>query len=102
MAVKVTDNVATRGEVAEGQYTVPPGRTEKTIETTLIVRTGETVVIGGIYHKEESTFDSGVPWLKDIPLLGWLFKAQYDDMVKTELLIFLTPTVVDTVKKAES
>ena len=105
MIVQVTDNKALPGKIVhygEDTYESPAGRSEKTIDTTLIVRTGETVVIGGIYHKTEATSDSGVPWLKDIPILGWLFKAQYDDLVKTELLIFLTPTVVHTTKRAES
>jgi len=103
MVVEVTDNRAIPGTTTtSGQDTFesPPGRTEKTIETTLIVRTGETVVIGGIYHKTEEVTDSGVPWVKDIPILGWLFKAQYDTLAKSELLIFLTPTVVDTLKLA--
>ena len=69
---------------------------ERSVRTTLMVKTGDTVVIGGIYHKQEQTVDTGVPWLMDIPLLGWLFKAQHKELVKTELLIFLTPTVVDT------
>jgi type IV pilus assembly protein PilQ len=83
---------------AEGETTSPPGRTTKTIKSTLMVRTGDTVVIGGIYQKSEEVSDSGVPWLKDIPILGWLFKAQYDTRARTELLIFLTPTVVDPLK----
>jgi len=76
------------------------GKTEKTVETTLMVRTGETVVIGGIFYKYTSEADSGVPWVKDIPILGWLFKAQEDTREKSELLIFLTPTVVDPLKMA--
>ncbi|MBW2111396.1 MAG: type II secretion system protein GspD, partial [Deltaproteobacteria bacterium] len=70
------------GDKTESQ----PGKTEKTVETTLMVRTGDTVVIGGIYHKQEQTVDSGVPWLMDIPIVGWLFKAQHKTYVKTELL----------------
>ncbi|MBW2112979.1 MAG: hypothetical protein JRH00_16420, partial [Deltaproteobacteria bacterium] len=53
------------------------------------------------YHKQEQTVDSGVPWLMDIPIVGWLFKAQHKTYVKTELLIFLTPTVVDPLKNRE-
>ncbi len=76
------------------------GKTEKTIETTLMVRTGETVVIGGIFKESRTIRDSGVPWVKDIPILGWLFKAEKKDQDKSELLIFLTPTVVDPLKVA--
>jgi len=85
------------GDVTESQS----GKTKKSITTTLMVRTGDTVVIGGIYHKYEITVDTGVPWLMDIPILGWLFKAQHKDTTKTELLIFITPTVVDTLENRQ-
>ncbi|MBW2204323.1 MAG: hypothetical protein JRF52_09570, partial [Deltaproteobacteria bacterium] len=91
VAAKRTQNPDT-GEFAES----PPGRSEKRVVTTLMVKTGDTVVIGGIYFKRTQVVDSGVPWVKDIPLLGWLFKAEYEEREKSELLIFLTPTVVDT------
>ena len=99
MVVEVTDDRRLPAEVkesTEGSTETPDGRTEKKITTTLMIRTGDTVVIGGIYHKLEQTTDTGVPWLMDIPLLGWLFKAQHKEITKTELLIFITPTVVDT------
>jgi len=98
MVVEVTDDrplPATQRESEEGLQETQSGRTEKSVTTTLMVKTGDTVVIGGIYHKREQTVDTGVPWLMDIPLLGWLFKAQRKELEKTELLIFLTPTVVD-------
>jgi type IV pilus assembly protein PilQ len=91
MLVKVSD---------DKMYTDLSGKTEKKIETTLMVRTGETVVIGGIFYKYTSKTDSGIPWAKDIPILGWLFKAEEDERQKSELLIFLTPTVVDSVTVA--
>ena len=100
MLVEITDDrplpasrtVDTLGNETES----PPGRTEKKVITTLMVKTGDTVVIGGIYFKRKQVVDSGVPWVMDIPLLGWLFKAEYEEREKSELLIFLTPTVVDT------
>ncbi len=75
------------------------GKTEKSIETNLMIRSGETVVIGGIFKEDSSSGESGIPWLKDIPILGWLFKAQIKTIEKTELLIFLMPTVIKTSKK---
>ena len=72
------------------------GKTEKGITTKLMVRSGETLVIGGIFKEDKSTKLEGVPWLKDIPYLGWLFKARTRTSEKTELLIFLTPRVVQT------
>jgi type IV pilus assembly protein PilQ len=72
------------------------GKTEKGITTKLMVRSGETLVIGGIFKEDTSTKEEGVPWLRDIPYLGWLFKVQIHTKEKTELLIFLTPRVVQT------
>ena len=105
MKVEVTDNrelPASTSETEEGTTDSPPGRTEKKITSNLIVKTGDTVVIGGIYQKSEISTDSGIPWLKDIPLLGYLFKAERTQESKTELLIFLTPTVVKSVVESGS
>lgn len=67
---------------------------KKAINTTLMVKSGETVVIGGIIKETEGEDITGIPVLKDIPGLGWLFKAKRKNSRKSELLIFLTPTVL--------
>ncbi len=59
-----------------------------------MVKSGETVVIGGIIKESTGMDVTGVPILKDIPGLGWLFKAKTNRKTKSELLIFLTPTVM--------
>ena len=71
----------------------------KSISTTLMVKSGETVVIGGIIKENESKDQTGVPLVKDLPAVGWLFKAQRKVHNKSELLIFLTPTVLPTPAK---
>jgi len=70
------------------------GKTEKTIKSKLMVRSGDTLVIGGIYKEDKSESVAGIPWVQDIPVIGWAFKAQKIGMGKTELLVFLTPRVV--------
>ena len=67
---------------------------KKAINTTLMVKSGETVVIGGIIKESDGDDVSGIPVLKDAPILGWLFKAKRKTHSKSELLIFLTPTVL--------
>jgi type IV pilus assembly protein PilQ len=67
---------------------------KKSVSTKLMVRSGDTIVIGGIYTENESLNEDGIPGLRRLPLLGWLFKAQRTSLQKTELLIFLTPTVI--------
>ncbi|HXC62487.1 MAG TPA: hypothetical protein VNV63_07420, partial [Nitrospiria bacterium] len=71
---------------------IPP-LTTRTAETDLLVKNGQTVVIGGIYTRTQSTENLAVPWLSKIPVLGWLFKNESKVDNTTELLIFITPTI---------
>ncbi|MCG3112489.1 MAG: type IV pilus secretin PilQ [Candidatus Manganitrophus sp. SB1] len=71
---------------------IPP-LTTRTAETDLLVGDNETVVIGGIYTRNESHGEKSVPWLSKIPILGWLFKKETKMDIQNELLIFITPTV---------
>jgi type IV pilus assembly protein PilQ len=66
----------------------------KEATTTMMVNTGDTVVIGGIYKETEGDGTEGIPGLSRIPLLGWLFKANTRSLQRVELLIFLSPTVL--------
>ena len=72
----------------------PPPINKKEATTELVVANGETTVIGGIYVDSDIESDTGVPFLADIPLLGWLFKSNTKSKTKTELLIFITPKVI--------
>jgi type IV pilus assembly protein PilQ len=72
----------------------PPPINKKEATTELVVTNGETTVIGGIYVDSDTETDTGIPFLSDIPLLGWVFKSNAKQKTKTELLIFITPKVV--------
>lgn len=74
---------------------------KKQATTLLYVRDGETAVIGGIYERTEGSGENGLPGLRHIPLLGWLFKKQTNLDNKTELLIFITPRIVKSMYKNE-
>ncbi|MDX8388893.1 MAG: type IV pilus secretin PilQ [Mariprofundaceae bacterium] len=67
---------------------------KKSIKTEIFMGDGETVVIGGIYEKTSENSSTGIPFLKDIPILGYLFKNDGTKIAKTELLIFITPTII--------
>jgi len=71
---------------------IPP-LTTRTAETDLLVADGETIVIGGIYTRNESVGTKGIPFLSQIPILGWLFKKETKVDNQSELLIFITPTI---------
>ena len=69
--------------------------TKKEATTELLVDDGDTIVIGGIIKTTKSSGETGVPWLSKIPLIGWLFKSTEKIDNKEELLIFITPTIVN-------
>ncbi len=68
-----------------------PITTERVATTEVSVESGMTVVIGGMMKDKTIDSETGIPFLKDIPLLGWLFKNKKKSKDKTELLIFITP-----------
>jgi type IV pilus assembly protein PilQ len=71
-----------------------PNEISRQATSQVLVRDGETVVIGGVYRQRASTAEAGVPWLRAIPVLGWLFQSTTQDDVRQELLVFITPKVV--------
>lgn len=71
------------------------GISKKSAKTELLVRSGDTAVIGGIYKRQSSLIYRKVPWFADIPIVGWLFKSQYKKDTRSELLIFITPRVLN-------
>ena len=67
----------------------------KTVDTSLIVRSGETAVVGGVYTSEGNNGMAGIPGLKDIPILGWLFRSETLSKAKTELMFFVSPRILN-------
>ncbi len=74
--------------------TAGPPIDKKEATTEVIIKDGETIVIGGIYESNESESGSGIPFLRKIPFLSWLFEHDLTTNTKTELLIFITPTIL--------
>jgi type II secretory pathway component GspD/PulD (secretin) len=74
--------------------------TDRTVETQLMVRDGEMVVLGGFIKTKTTTYEDGVPILRDIPLLGKLFEKTQDIDERSELLVLMRPTVLDTPEAA--
>jgi hypothetical protein len=66
-------------------------------DTRVIVRDGETAVIGGLIQEVESKISNGLPVLKDIPVLGGLFRFESNTTKKRELIIFVTPHIIGEV-----
>jgi len=59
----------------------------------VLVRDGETIVVGGILKDSNTTNESGIPWIKDIPVFGWLFKNNTWQKQFEEMMVFITPRI---------
>lgn len=69
---------------------------KRTIETTVLADNGEVVVLGGLIRDRQSSNESGVPGLKNVPVLGYLFKSKTNRVEKQNLMVFLRATVLKT------
>jgi type IV pilus assembly protein PilQ len=67
----------------------------KHVKTEVLVENGGTVVIGGIYEQNDRTDVTKIPLLGDLPGIGWLFKNNTTSSGKTELIVFITPRIVN-------
>jgi type IV pilus assembly protein PilQ len=71
-----------------------PTINKKSVTTQVLVKNGETVVLGGVYNQNMNKSVSRVPFFSDIPYVGFLFKSTSEKTAKNELLIFVTPKIL--------
>ncbi|HEX5066962.1 MAG TPA: type II secretion system secretin GspD [Myxococcota bacterium] len=88
--ISAVNNEAPVGDVNQVGVTLRSRR----VENTVVVKDGETVVVGGLIGDTYDDTVTKVPWLGDIPILGWAFKTEKRAVRKTNLLVFLTPHIV--------
>ena len=67
---------------------------DRSLKTNIVVQNGDTAVLGGLIRDEETTDETKVPILGDIPVLGWLFKSSKLEKKKINLVVFLTPKII--------
>ncbi len=79
---------------SEGQITQVPIVTTSEIETSIVVKDGVTIIIGGLRKDEKTKTVKKIPLLGDIPFLGVLFKSTLEELKNTELVVLLTPHVI--------
>lgn len=77
-----------------------PRTINRSASSTISVRDGETVILGGYIRASKSKTSSGVPLLKDIPLLGALFRSKSSDAKRSELIVLIRPTILRTPEDA--
>ena len=104
LLLKVTPNVSldqrivmkifiTKNDIVDQNALGPTVSTNEAL-TEILVEDGDTIVIGGILKDTKKLTDSGIPGLKKLPALGWLFRSETTDLKKNELLIFITPRII--------
>ncbi len=94
MKIKVNNDTPDFSQTVEGNPLVA----RKSAETEVLIRNGQTAVIGGIFQISTDINRSGVPWLNDIPVLGVFFRKNGESEQKNELIVFITPTVIKRVE----
>ena len=90
LKIHATKNEADFSNAVEGVPTI----LTREATTEMLVRDGSTVVIGGLYQRKMQEERDGIPWLSDVPALGWLFRRSSDRDEHEELLIFITPRII--------
>jgi len=85
---------ATRNAVGARSNPAGPSIDRREANTQVMIRDGDTMVIGGVFIDSQSNTVTGIPYLSRVPVLGWLFKSKTEAVAKQELLIFLTPSIV--------
>ena len=79
----------------ESDFGIIPATTNREVQTILTVKDKETAVLSGVIDNQLLDSDEGIPGLKDIPVLGYLFKSKGKDYQKTELIAFITPYILN-------
>ena len=92
MTIDATQNAADFSQLAAGIPTI----TRKEMHTEVLVGNGDTTVLAGIYESTSTENKKAVPWFSKLPLVGFLFRAFDDKDSISELLVFITPTIVET------
>lgn len=79
-----------------------PTISKRKVKTTVMVEDGKTIVIAGLMRNDKAEIKKKIPLLGDIPLLGWLFRWNSTEEKKTNILIFVTPTVISDSASADA
>ncbi len=93
MKIKPEVSSVTSNLTTSNNNTIPVVETSEA-ETTVMVKNGVSIVIGGLIKEEKIKSSRKVPVLGDIPVMGFAFRSQDDEVSKTEIVIFLTPTII--------
>ena len=92
--MEITQEVSSPGAIVPGGPGSPP-ISKRSLDTKLTLKHGTTYVLGGLISKRKEISGRGVPFLKDIPLLGRAFKTNVESETRTELVMLITPYIMN-------
>ncbi|MBI4656006.1 MAG: type IV pilus secretin PilQ [Elusimicrobia bacterium] len=95
ITLKINPSVSQQSPTIPATAGGAPGIDTRSVDTTVIAKDGETIVIGGLINDTQIEGIYKIPLLGDIPLLGWLFKKKSSTRDRRELLIFVTPRIIE-------
>jgi type II secretory pathway component GspD/PulD (secretin) len=93
-SIAPSPTVSSSSSATGGGSVIPFDELTREATSNVLVRDGETIVIGGILKDTKQNSESGIPWFKDIPVLGWLFKNMSWQKDFEELMVFITPRII--------
>lgn len=100
IALNIKEEVSSLGDSRSIANNTYYSFSTKLAETSVIASNGQTVVVGGLIKESKSNSYSGIPLLSKIPILGYLFRNTTDSVSKSELVLFLTPHVINSPEEA--
>lgn len=99
--IELQQEVSEALPLSDGDQTGSPSIFNRGIKTSLSLRDGGSIMIGGLMSQRQTNSDSGIPYLKDVPVVGNLFKSQARRKNKTELVLMIVPYIIGSDRRAE-
>jgi type II secretory pathway component GspD/PulD (secretin) len=87
-------DASVRPSGASSAFPIIPDTLTRTASSNVLIHAGDTFVLGGILQDNLNQQERGIPYFRDTPVLGWLFKGRSNSHTKDELLVFITPKLV--------
>ncbi len=100
VTIKIIQEISSISRYADPPDNTAPVITNRQLNTIVKVKNRETVILGGLFQEKDNLTSSRIPILGDLPLIGVAFQSQSKSREKTELLVFITPRVVETSDRA--
>lgn len=101
VSMEIAQSIEDANEKQPVNGTLWPIVSSRTLEAEVAVSSGETIVLGGLVKNTDTKAREGIPFLADIPILGMLFRSDTKNQKREEVIVFLTPYVMNTPKEIE-